>query len=270
MPRFVAGHVAALLLTLCVAVFAAPLAAKPIPLTQPLDLAGQRVLVVPLLGRSAGAYSVSRMVFGRYSREQGDAAGVFDIDALSARETRDRLRGFDVEAEVHAMAYEDIDIYGDHESLFNTQMPRRWQLDAIAARLLREHRVDAVLLLARSGVSMGQYRPPAIGYGVILQRHGGMAYASMLQVLYVQGRKKPLVVRGTNAIKAVEGISAQEHLDYPPAQTWRTARPAVDDLAGRLARSLAAEVYDRARRPPQTATSVWRSIYPREDLVDPL
>lgn len=259
----------AALMLLFALLVAAPLAAKPIPLTQPLDLQGKRVLVVPLLGRTAGAYSFSRMIFGSYSRDQGEPGSGINVDAVAAREVQGKLAGLGVDAEVLAIDYDDVDIYGDRESLFNRQMPKGWKLDAIAAQLLRDKQPDAVLLLARSGMYMGDYLPPAIGYGVVLTRKGGGAYVSMLQALYVPGRKSPQTTRIANARRPVDDIVSEENLEFPPPETWAKVAPLLDDLTGRLGRSLAAEIYDRARRPPPTATSTWRSIYTREEFVDP-
>lgn len=70
-----------------------------------------------------------------------------------------------------------------------------------------------------------------------------------------------------NATLPLPDTVAEKDLEFPPAETWAKAKPLIDDLLGRVARSLAAEVYDRARRPPKSATSGWRSVYPREECV---
>lgn len=128
---------------------AMPLAAKPTPLSQPLDLSGKRVLIVPMLGRDAGSYSLGRMIF--FPNEERRLANVppIDADTVAAREVEARLDGLGVEAEVLQIEYDDVDIYGDREtSFFNSQMPPRWKIEAIARQLLHERRPDAVLMPA--------------------------------------------------------------------------------------------------------------------------
>jgi hypothetical protein len=265
-PR--AGAAPALLALLLLAIsFALPAQAAPIPLSKPVDLRGKRVLIVPLLGREAGSYSMNRMIFfPSIERELGDAG--MDIDTIAARETEARLDGLGVDAQVLRIAYDEIDIYGDKESSWSSQMPRRWKVQAIAQQLLKEHEPAAVLMLVRGALFMGEYNPPAIGYGVVLTRKFASAYSSMTQALYVPELKRPLAQRFGSGFLPLEGVVAEENLEFPPPETWAKARPLIEDMTGRIARSLAAEAFDRARRPPETATSTWRSQYPREEGVN--
>lgn len=243
--------------------FTAPVAAKPIPLAQALDLRDQRVLVVALSGSTAGAYSVGKWYTFSSSKDRG-AAAALAIDALSASAAVERLREIGIDAQVLDHPVDETDIYGDPERWFNLQTSREWKLNEIAAALLDQHRPRALLVLSRGEFQVHDNGPILAGYGVWLGQKAGSAYFTLQSRLYVSGRKKPLVKRIGGTLRQIEGVAAEPALAFPQPEVWLRARPVLEDLTRKVTRTLAAQTVDRAARPPAQIGDKWESIYARE------
>ncbi|HWU53108.1 MAG TPA: hypothetical protein VN153_09850, partial [Tahibacter sp.] len=197
------GFTAALMLLLALLV-AAPLAAKPIPLTQPLDLRGKRVVVVAAMGHMAATSRTHMDLLGTtVGFRQRFLPAPIDLDPIVAREAAAALADLGVEAEVVALDYRDDDLY-DVDVLMRT---RKWssfkpaRRDAWARDLLQRHGADALLFIHSGEKYVGRYAPPARNYGLYFPppELPSNSYVHMTQTLYGRDREESLVLRSATA-----------------------------------------------------------------------
>ncbi|WP_386066787.1 hypothetical protein ACFJIW_20070 [Tahibacter sp. UC22_41] len=251
---------ALLLLALLVA---APLAAKPIPLTQPLDLRGKRVVVVAAMGHMAATSRTHMDILGTtVGFRQRFFPAPIDLDTIVAREAAAALIDLGVEAEVVALDYRDDDLY-DVDVLVRTRKTssfRPARRNAWARDLLRQHGADALLFIQSGERYVGRYAPPARNYGLYFPppQLPANSYVHMIQTLYGSDREESLVQRGATAAAplgdlqiaaAVEGDEPEPRLT--DAQ-WVAARPSLELAAAHGARALAKDILRACTEPARS------------------
>jgi len=263
MSRSVANRMTAVLLLLWLAAFATPIAAKPIPLSQPFDLGGKRVLVVSMLGNRAVVYLPAIIGLKPEVGSMPDA----DLDTLVAEEAKRKLESFGAQAQIVDVAYDFAELYDEGKiacgksTWFNVRTAR-----ARARALLDEHSADALLFIGLGAKFSSEYTPPFIGYGMVRQQED-VARITMSQSLYLAGRAEPFVHATATGARPIASGARQSDPAYPTDAEWVAARPALDDAAGRVTRSLVAEIVDRASSPRGLSKGLWRLRYPYEDGV---
>ncbi|WP_313920525.1 hypothetical protein [Tahibacter sp.] len=263
MSRSVASRMTAVLLLLWLAALATPIAAKPIALSQPFDLSGKRVLVVSMLGNRAVVYLPALIGLKPEIGSMPDA----DMDSLVAEEARRKLESFGAQAQIVEVAYDFAELYDEGKIARGKITWFKWRAArARAHALLDQHSADALLFIGLGAKFSSEYTPPFIGYGVARQRED-VARITMSQSLFLPGRAEPFVHATATGARPIARVARQIDPAYPTDAEWVAARPALDDAAGRVTRSLVAEIYDRASSPRGLSKAPWRLRYPYEDGV---
>lgn len=231
-----------------------------------VDLRGKRVVVVALLGHTAVAFKHNGF-FSNDTNERVDPG--FTLDTPVRETVVAQLQSFGVEAEGVTLQYDDAAAFqGLRPAFFSSGLGhiRDDYLRALAARLMTEHRPDAVLVVSRSAISRGQNGPYYTGYGVLADDENGIPFAAMVAHLFVPDREKPLFDRAANMTKLAGAVASQHEQNLPTAQMWSDARPVIEECATRSARVLGTNVYARALA-GGPLTFEERRRYPRDELV---